>query len=299
VIPAFPEFTPIDRAVIPAIERLATRFEPYSEYNAINMWCWAAKYRDVSLLNGNLVMRFLEGGTSRPAVSFLGCEAIRQTAAALVEMARLDGARLRLVPEVVLTADPELMTVFAVQPEANDADYILSIEDWAALDGSARRSARQQVALFDRRADAAFVVLDLGDMATQAAMLDRFRCWAEQKGMVNAPDTAIEMAAFRRMLGLIPNPRLRGYGLVEEDRLLAFVLCECIDGEHVAAHFWKADRSVPGIYMTLMHRTCRALVAEGYRFLNIGQDLGHPGMAQAKRSLRPCRMLRKYALTAR
>lgn len=68
-------------------------------------------------------------------------------------------------------------------------------------------------------------------------MLDRFRSWAEQKGVVDAPDTAIEMAAFRRMLDLIPNPRLRGYGLVEEERLLAFVLCECIGDEHVAAHY--------------------------------------------------------------
>lgn len=300
MIPAFPEFTPIDRAVIPAIERLATRFEPYSEYNATNMWCWAAKYQDVSQLNGNLVMRFRDAESAELSVSFLGTELVRETVETLLGTEALGDpcSRLRLVPEVVLASDPQLAETFLVEPEIHDTDYILSIPGWASLDGSAYRSARRKVAIFGRHHRAELIAQDLADTATQASMLDLFRRWAYQKGVAGETDTATELAAFRRMLEMAPHPSLEAIGLVEGDVLLAFTVCERIGDQHIALRFWKADRTVLGAYMTLLHRTCRVFVEEGYRLLNIGQDLGHDGMARAKRSLRPCQMLRKYALTA-
>src|SRR5688572_22194361 len=104
MIPTFPTFAPIDPSVRPAITAVAARFEPYSEYNATNMWCWHGKYREVSALNGNLILKFRDPETTALHFSFIGTTAIEETAATLLAAAGDQGvqARLRLVPEVVV-----------------------------------------------------------------------------------------------------------------------------------------------------------------------------------------------------
>lgn len=301
MIPSFPVFAPIDPTNRPAIRDFAARFEPYSEYNATNMWCWHGKYREVSALNGNLVLKFRDAETAALHFSFIGTTAVEETAVTLLSAAGDQGVqpRLRLVPEVVVASAPRLGSALALGTEDHDADYVLSIAEWTALDGSDYKRARYNVADFGRRYRADFRPLDLAVDTTRREMRGLFRRWAEQKGAADAVATRVELAAFERLLALAPHPHLQGYGLVGDDGLLAFLVCERVGGGRVTLHFWKADRSYRGVYMTSLHHCCRVLLADGQRTLNIGQDLGDAGMAAAKQSFRPCAVLRKYTLGPR
>jgi hypothetical protein len=59
-------------------------------------------------------------------------------------------------------------------------------------------------------------------------------------------------------------------------------------------HFAKADRTLEGVYPYLFSRFA---AGAGATWLNFEQDLGKPGLRQAKRALDPVRTLRKCRLS--
>src|SRR5262245_26370341 len=115
--------------------------------------------------------------------------------------------------------------MFALIGEEHDADYVLSIAAWDALDGTSFKRARYDVADFGRRNQADLRPIDLAAEETRRAMLCLFRRWAEQKGVAEADATRIEFAAFERLLELASSPHLLGFGLFDGDGLLAFLVC--------------------------------------------------------------------------
>jgi hypothetical protein len=297
-LPTFPTFFPVERTDPAAIDRLTRGFAPYSEYNATNIWCWSHKYRAASVLNGNLVLQIQDDETGGRVLSFLGREAVGETAETLLAAAdRLGCARdLRLVPEEVVR---DGLPARLVAREDRDADYLLATGEWAALRGGGFARAREEVNRFRRRHDAEFGPIDLGDAALRRAALALFELWAAQKGVSGQAATLDERQAIERFFGLGPSAGVGAFGLRRGGALIGFLIYEIRPCACAVAHFWKADRTYRGIYPTLLHRVCAELAAGEVKTLNFGQDLGMPGLAAAKRSYRPRGFLRKYAIAAR
>lgn len=300
MLPAFPDFKPLDWTDRSAIQALTSQFPPYSEFNVVNMWCWSSKYRALCQLNDHLVEMIADADTGETALSVLGKG---DTAATLVTL--LDAARelecvprLRLVPEEVLAADARLIGRFVLHPEDHDSDHVLSIPDWVTLQGSAYQTIRNHISAFRRRHRSEFCRLDLSDPAIQVAMEELFWRWAQQKNAVELPATWHELVAIRRLFMIAGEARLVAFGVRADDRLIGFLVCECWSPGWAIAHYWKGDRTYRGIYSAVLHQACQELLADGFVVLNIGQDLGLPGLASAKRSFQPCRQLRKFAVAA-
>ena len=298
MLPTFPTFQAVERTEPATIDRLTRGFAPYSEYNATNIWCWYHKYRAASVLNGNLVLQIQDGETGGRFLSFLGRDAVGETAETLLAAAGRLGCdrELRLVPEEVVRdgLPPRL-----VAREDQDADYLLATEEWAALRGGGFANAREEINRFRRHHDAEFGPIELGDAAVRHAALDLFERWATQKGVAGQPATVDERHAIERLFELGPSAGVAAFGLQHGGALIGFLIYEPRPCAYAVAHFWKADRSYRGIYPTLLHRVCAELAAAKVKTLNFGQDLGMPGLAAAKRSYRPRGFLRKYAIAAR
>jgi hypothetical protein len=95
-----------------------------------------------------------------------------------------------------------------------------------------------------------------------------------------------------------PTTRFGALGVFTGDTLRGFTLWESVAGGRWSIHhFMKADPSIAGLSSLLVHERSRVLLAAGHEFANIEQDLGIPGLAAFKCSLRPCRFLRKYLIT--
>jgi hypothetical protein len=81
-----------------------------------------------------------------------------------------------------------------------------------------------------------------------------------------------------------------------EKRPAAYVLGEELArGRMYAIHFEKALSEYKGLYQ-FVNRSFAAILPETYELINREQDLGDPGLRQAKLSYRPVDFVRKYTV---
>ena len=102
------------------------------------------------------------------------------------------------------------------------------------------------------------------------------------------------LAAFRRYLEARHAIEHMAVGLLDGDRLLGFSLSEMLPRQYALGHFAKHRIGPRGLYASLMAAAARELLAEGCRYWNWEQDLGIPGLREAKLGFRPTHFLKKY-----
>jgi hypothetical protein len=82
-----------------------------------------------------------------------------------------------------------------------------------------------------------------------------------------------------------------------ERRPAAFSIFEAINPSTVAIHFERALRSYKGLYQVVNNETARVIAAQGFEFINREEDLGSPGLREAKRSYHPARLIPAFELS--
>lgn len=86
---------------------------------------------------------------------------------------------------------------------------------------------------------------------------------------------------------------LLGGGLFDGDRLVGYTLAEPVPDGSLQVHVEKADEEPAGAYQAVGHLFLETLPEE-YRVINREEDMGNPGLRQAKLSYGPSRFLRLY-----
>ena len=87
MIPEFPKFKKLEITDRADVEKITSRFPPYSDFNFTSMWCWDIE-NDISLssLNGNLVVEFSDYITRNNFYSFLGINSVDETVQRIIEL---------------------------------------------------------------------------------------------------------------------------------------------------------------------------------------------------------------------
>jgi hypothetical protein len=300
-IPRFPAFKPLALTDQFAVESWARRFPPYSDFNFVSLWTWNTDGNvELSWLNDNLVVKFKDYSSPARFYSFLGATDVVSTALTLLADARRSGLdpRLQLIPEFVVAQSAELRRSVRVAVDPAQFDYVLSTDAWSTLAGGDFRKKRNIVHQLERTRAPEFRPIDAGRIETQQAIQELFGRWAVQRGCVGTEGAIVQALALKRVFSLDRPGDLLSYGVYIDGELVAYSINEPVPGGYAIGHFWRADRTVPGLYPYLLHKTCRALRAAGCRYLNTMQDLGEPGLTHAKRLDRPHHFLRKYALAS-
>jgi hypothetical protein len=81
-----------------------------------------------------------------------------------------------------------------------------------------------------------------------------------------------------------------------KNRAVAFSIYEPISPTTVAIHFERALRSYKGLYQVINWETAQVIAGQGYEFINREEDLGSPGLRNAKRSYNPVKLVPAYEL---
>jgi hypothetical protein len=302
-IPRFPTFRRLEIADRAAIETKTRRFPPYSDFGFTSLWAWDTDETcAISMLGGNLVVRLQDYRTEECVFSFLGQDAVGATVGALLAHARREGlpVQLRLVPEAVIAADEGVRRRYAVALDRDNFDYVYAVEAWAHFLHPGFREHRRKLARCRECAALDCRLLDAGDSAVQGAMLALFDRWAAQKPALAGEDRQRERTALERVFVLAGGDRLEAGGFYDGERLVGFSIWEGLPGgEWAVIHFQKADRAYRGLSSWQAQELGRLLLTRGYRLINFEQDLGIPGLGEFKRSLQPCRFLRKYVVAER
>jgi uncharacterized protein len=302
-IPRFPAFRRLEIGDRAAIEAITRQFPPYSDFDFTSLYTWDVDEMCViSMLGGNLVIRFRDYTSDAHFLSFIGQNAVVETTETLLAHARQEKLQpqLRLIPDVVIAADEGLWDRFAVTLDRDNFDYVYTVDSWAHFLHPGFREHRRKMARCRERTSLEHRVLDLSDLCVQDAMLDLFHRWVAQKPGLLAEEWQHELIALRRVFALAAEGQLSACGFHDGERLVAFSVWEGLrGGEYALIHFQKADRAYSGLSSWQANELGRLLHSCGFRLINFEQDLGIPGLHEFKRSLQPSRYLRKYAIAER
>lgn len=299
-IPLFPNFRNLLASDKNVLEQLVKEYHPYSDYNFVSLWSYNVNEDiTISLLHNNLVLRFSDYLTQEPFYTFLGTTAVLETANTLISFAESEGiaSELKLIPEVVITADGRLSELFTVREDKDNFDYIYSIAELCDLKGKQYNSQRNHINKFKKKyPNHSVILLDLTSGSVKKEITNVFKKWEERKGSTRE-DTIHEFSALKRFVSLIPEINVIGIGIYIDKELIGFSIDEILDNGYAINHFEKADTHFPGTFQLLKQISAQYLFKSGCRYLNCEQDLGLVGLRQAKELWRPELYLKKFIIS--
>jgi len=183
---------------------------------------------------------------------------------------------------------------FPAAPDRDSFDYVYVVRDLAMLEGRHFDGKRNQIRQLTQAHDCAFAPLDDAAVADCLALEEQ---WCDLRACHLDEGLAAEQEAIGACLRLRRELGVFG-GVVRVDgRLKAFAIAERLGPDTAVVHFEKADPGVTGIYQLINHWLCRETLGE-YVFVNREQDLGLPGLRQAKTGWRPHHLVEKWTVTA-
>ena len=251
-----------------------------------------------AIVEGMLVVRFAHARWGHVYFLPLGeggqreAEAVRKTLAALKETAARQGERLCLrgeTEEIERHRGEWGLADFQCTEERDLADYIYRRQDLAELKGKHYQAKRNHVNKFRREYDFEYKELEKSDiedcLAFEASWCQRHQ-FEEDENIRNEREAMRYAFAHWEALGL------RGGVIRVEGEVAAFTFGAPIGRDTFGVHFEKADIHVDGSY-SVINQFFAASLPEEFLHVNREEDLGIPGLRQAKLSYNPEKVLMK------
>jgi uncharacterized protein len=300
MIPIFPIFKKLEQSDKDEIEQFVKKFEPYSDFNFVSMWVYDTKeIMELSWLNNNLVVKFQDYLTTKPFYSLLGESLIKKTVKELVNFSKekLDVSLLKLIPEVAVDKIKDEKEFTVIEDLDND-DYLVRVEDLVKLEGGRYMSKRNHIHKYVRNYGKVTktIELNLGDKKTQDDIVKVFLNWETGRGKIRE-DTMVELNAIGRLFELKNINNILCMGIMINNLMVGFSICELLNNNYAIYHFEKADVKYNGIFSYLKQQTAEKLSERGVEIWNLEQDLGDVGLRTSKTECRPVKMLKKYIVS--
>jgi uncharacterized protein len=282
-VPA-PEDLPnaLDSSHLPLIARLlAAHPRTPSEYQLANLYLFRAAHRYAVHL------------APLPCVTGTTYDGVRHA----LPLGPLDAATLPAIARIAACIYPlaeaearqlAAASGLALSYNQDDSDYLYDAARLSVLVGA--KTKAQQARAFETAAAPRLVPLEAIGSEGAFGILD---LWLRQSG--RAPE-ATDAAACREALARAPELGLHGMAVIAEGTPGGFLLAGPPREGVRVVHFAKGRRDHPGLYAWMFAHFAAVCGAE---MLNFEQDLGSPGLAQAKRALAPASVLHKYRLHLR
>ena len=287
-IPRFPEFAPISFEMQPSLHPdLALQPDGISEFTFANLYLFRHTYgyQLSSLTDEHLAI----SGTKEGKRFFMlpcGLPDDKGIVRELFEEHHyLKGLAERF-------ADASRVTLermgFNVQEDRDNFDYLYLRSALEELPGRKYHKKRNLIRAFVNNYDYSEYPIRKPDAPKALSILER---WTEQR------DDAGDYKAAREALEYMRALKLSGYLVEVEGEPAAYTLGEPVaKGRAFAVHFEKAVGDYKGIYQ-FINRAFAAVLPKHYVYINREQDLGDPGMRQAKMTYRPSGFVKKYIVT--
>ncbi len=181
-----------------------------------------------------------------------------------------------------------------VKQDPAASNYIYLAESLARLPG--RKYSKKRNLLSQAQGSYTWVSASLTAASTEACIEVLQRIQEEEQPEIDT-NLQQELSALERTLNLWEELGQEGLFLKVAGKPVAFSIYEPIHPTMVAVHFERALRSYKGLYQVINWETARVIAAKGFEFINREEDLGSPGLRDAKRSYSPVRLQTAYELT--
>lgn len=294
MIKTYPQFSPLDIDVKDEIIEFTSHFDPYSDFNYISLFSWNTDGKaEVSILDGNLVIRIPDYITEEPVVSILGRHNIQDAVSKLLT----DVGSLKLVPEETVLALGTAESI-EVEHDPDNNDYIFLLQNIADLPGGNFKRKRNKLNGFMKEFgdNVSFREFNITDSYKTKELLECFDEWAERREE-SRHDSDLERKAIDRLLIHAEHFNLKCYETLLDEKIVGFSINEIIANEFALSHFHKTLRHDIDLDIYINSVEAKHLINEGCRFVNWEQDLGLEGLRRSKHSYYPMKFLKKYQIT--
>ena len=185
-------------------------------------------------------------------------------------------------------ADELMKLGYKVEEDRNNFDYLYSREELTKLAGRKYHKKKNLVNAFINNYNYEGKPLLEEFIPDTLQVLELWRDNRDNPGDYKANREALERSEELQLCGGI---------YYVEDEPAAFTLGEELaQGESFVIHFEKALGKYKGIYQ-FINKCFASILPEKYKYINREQDLGNPGLRQAKMSYRPVGFVKKYRVT--
>lgn len=303
-LPAFPEFQRLPVTARAAYQKLFGRLSaPYCDFSLNNLLIWldCSDDLELSVHGGCAVLRFssaFENNRRRYALfgTFNVDDAVRDVLEFIA--ARGEVAELGMIPEEAIERIVRKQGL-VISEESWNADYVFHAETALRLQGKRYANLRQRVNAFETRySRAERADLDLRDRQTNRLVRRLFADWIGSTHSRQNDLEGIEARAIAKHLDLAGSIPVEALGTFVDGRLVSVGLYHCPPqpGWIILNHI-VSDQRYKGAFGHAFHQMIRQACDTGKTWLNAEQDLGRPGLRQAKSLLRPHRFLRRYSVS--
>jgi uncharacterized protein len=301
--PADPPPAPLRMEHRAQIEPLLRRFpQPISGYTFASLMAWNAVDQYEWAIRGDqtLFITCTDYDGSRQHMQPVGAFSAASEAAFLGGLAGLDRpARILDVSGRFLGEHAAFAAHFEVCSDRENANYICRAQDLALLRGGVYAKKRNHISKAERSFSWTAHPLT-GESRSECLRIlhDMATTWTPaDESHENAPSLAEERLALEFTLSRFDELDQRGVLIRAEGRPVAFSIYEALDPTTAVVHFEKADRSFPGLCQLVSREVAKAILHHGYVFINYEEDMGMPGLRQAKLSYGPMELRPSYTLT--
>lgn len=177
-----------------------------------------------------------------------------------------------------------------ISEDRDSFDYLYLREDLAELPGNRFHKKKNRINYFTARHSHEVQVLSSHHLCGCLQLLDEWGRVAEVEGNRSFE---LEMEATAEGLARVDELGLEGVVVLVEGVVRAFALGERLNQETVVCHFEKADHFMEGLSQ-LVNREFARLLFSDCLYINREQDLGEPGLRNAKLSYHPVELVKKY-----
>lgn len=182
---------------------------------------------------------------------------------------------------------------FIITEDRNSFDYVYNVDELIALPGKRFHSKKNHVNKFKKLyPDYEYCKMTPDDRAECLALFDE---WRESKSLEGA-GLDEEREAVCELLDNWTSLDIIGGCIRVDGKMVAFSLGEPLLGDTAVIHLEHADTSYEGSF-AMMNREFLLNEWSDYKYVNREEDMGIPGMRQAKESYRPSFMVKKYVAT--
>lgn len=191
------------------------------------------------------------------------------------------------VPEEWLNCFPE--EKFNVSYLEEDSDYLYLTEMMQTYPGKKRHKKRNLKSQFLKHYTHEYKELNEENLNDAKYLLELWQNASEQP--ICAGDYHPCLEALTDMKGYSQT----GMIFYADNKPCGFLMGEPLNSETFTIHFAKADISFKGVYSFMFSKFCETMVKD-YKYINMEQDLGKPGLKRTKKSYVPDLMAHKYRI---
>ena len=171
-------------------------------------------------------------------------------------------------------------------------DYVYLRDELATLPGNRFHKKKNRINYFTTRHNYEVQIFSAQHLCGCLQLLDEWGRVAEVEGNRSF---GLEMDATTEALAQAAVLGLEGLVVMVEGAVRAFAVGERLNGETAVCHFEKADHFMEGLSQLINREFAQRLFSD-CRYVNREQDLGEPGLRNAKLSYHPAELIKKFRM---